>query len=238
MNESVIQPHKHSVGQIFIDEIKSHVVLLVAIVAAAVTCFFVPPDADYAGYFDLNTLSCLFGTLAVVNALKQRRLFEWLSGKIVTAFGNMRRVTFALVFVTYFGSMVMANDMALVTFLPLGYYVLSSCKKNEHTAFIFIMQNIAANLGGMLTPFGNPQNLYLYSYYAIQAGEFFAIMALPFGVAFVLIAGTCFVVKPEPVKLETPPAQAPVLWRMIVYFVLFALSVIASHPRAACLLAR
>ena len=225
MNESVIQSHKHSVGQIFIDEIKSHVVLLVAIVAAAVTCFFVPPDADYAGYFDLNTLSCLFCTLAVVNALKQRRFFEWLSGKIVTAFGNMRRVTFALVFVTYFGSMVMANDMALVTFLPLGYYVLSSCKKNEHTAFIFIMQNIAANLGGMLTPFGNPQNLYLYSYYSIQAGEFFAIMALPFGVAFVLIAGTCFVVKPEPVKLETPPAQAPVLWRMIVYFVLFALSV-------------
>ena len=225
MNESVIQPHKHSVGQIFIDEIKSHVVLLVAIVAAAVTCFFVPPDADYAGYFDLNTLSCLFCTLAVVNALKQRHFFEWLSGKIVTAFGNMRRVTFALVFVTYFGSMFMANDMALVTFLPLGYYVLSSCKKNEHTAFIFIMQNIAANLGGMLTPFGNPQNLYLYSYYSIQAGEFFAIMALPFGVAFVLIAGTCFVVKPEPVKLETPPAQAPVLWRMIVYFVLFALSV-------------
>lgn len=225
MNESVIHYHKHSVGQIFIDEIKSHVVLLVAIVAAAVTCFFVPPDADYAGYFDLNTLSCLFCTLAVVNALKQRHFFEWLSGKIVTAFGNMRRVTFALVFVTYFGSMVMANDMALVTFLPLGYYVLSSCKKNEHTAFIFIMQNIAANLGGMLTPFGNPQNLYLYSYYSIQAGEFFAIMALPFGVAFVLIAGTCFVVKPEPVKLETPPAQAPVLWRMIVYFVLFALSV-------------
>lgn len=225
MNESVIHYHKHSVGQIFIDEIKSHVVLLVAIVAAAVTCFFVPPDADYAGYFDLNTLSCLFCTLAVVNALKQRHFFEWLSGKIVIAFGNMRRVTFALVFVTYFGSMVMANDMALVTFLPLGYYVLSSCKKNEHTAFIFIMQNIAANLGGMLTPFGNPQNLYLYSYYSIQAGEFFAIMALPFGVAFVLIAGTCFVVKPEPVKLETPPAQAPVLWRMIVYFVLFALSV-------------
>ena len=225
MNESVIHYHKHSVGQIFIDEIKSHVVLLVAIVAAAVTCFFVPPDADYAGYFDLNTLSCLFCTLAVVNALKQRHFFEWLSGKIVIAFGNMRRVTFALVFVTYFGSMVMANDMALVTFLPLGYYVLSSCKKNENTAFIFIMQNIAANLGGMLTPFGNPQNLYLYSYYSIQAGEFFAIMALPFGVAFVLIAGTCFVVKPEPVKLETPPAQAPVLWRMIVYFVLFALSV-------------
>ena len=137
----------------------------------------------------------------------------------------MRRVTFALVFVTYFGSMVMANDMALVTFLPLGYYVLSSCKKEQHTAFVFIMQNVAANLGGMLTPFGNPQNLYLYSYYSIGAGEFFAIMALPFAVAFVLIAGTCMVIKPEPVSLQTPPAQAPALWRMIVYFVLFALSV-------------
>ena len=205
--------------------LKSHVVLLVAIVAAAVTCFFVPPDAGYADYFDLDTLSCLFCTLAVVSALKERHFFEWLSGKIVTAFGNMRRVTFALVFVTYFGSMIMANDMALVTFLPLGYYVLTSCNKPRHMAFVFVMQNVAANLGGMLTPFGNPQNLYLYSYYSIGAGEFFAVMALPFAVAFVLIAGTCFFIRPEPVKLETPPAKTPALWRMIVYFVLFALSV-------------
>mgnify|MGYP002860126650 FL=1 len=212
-------------GKTFFRAIKSHVVLLVAIVAAVVTCCFVPPDAGYADYFDPDTLSCLFCTLAVVSALKERHFFEWLSGKIVTAFGNMRRVTFALVFVTYFGSMIMANDMALVTFLPLGYYVLSSCNRKEHTAFIFVMQNIAANLGGMLTPFGNPQNLYLYSYYSMSAGEFFAVMALPFAVAFLLIAGTCFVIRPEPVRLETPPAQAPALWRMIVYFVLFALSV-------------
>ena len=219
------QPRRHHIRSALLGALKSHVVLLVAIVAAAVTCFFVPFDAEYAGYFDLTTLSCLFCTLAVVSALKERRFFEWLAGKIVTAFGNMRRVTFALVFVTYFGSMVMANDMALVTFLPLGYFVLSSCKKEQHTAFIFIMQNIAANLGGMLTPFGNPQNLYLYSYYSIGAGEFFAIMALPFAVAFVLIAGTCFVIKPEPVRLETPPAEAPCAWRMAVYFALFALSV-------------
>ena len=223
--QEAVHSCKHVFPRLIAQEIRSHVVLLIAIVAAAVTCFFVPPDADYAGYFDLDTLSCLFCTLAVVSALKERHFFEWLSGKIVMAFGNMRRVTFALVFVTYFGSMIMANDMALVTFLPLGYFVLSSCNKKEHTAFVFIMQNIAANLGGMLTPFGNPQNLYLYSYYSIGAGEFFAVMALPFAVAFVLIAGTCFAVKPEPVRLETPAAAAPALWRMIVYFVLFALSV-------------
>ena len=205
--------------------LKSRIVLIVALVAAAVTCFFVPPDGGYADYFDLDTLSCLFCTLAVVSALKRRRFFEWLAVKIVTAFGNMRRVTFALVFVTYFGSMIMANDMALITFLPLGWLVLSSCGKTKYTAFVFVMQNVAANLGGMLTPFGNPQNLYLYSFFEINAGEFFAIMAIPFAVAFVLIAGTCFVVKPEPIRLETHPEPAPPVWRMIVYFVLFALSV-------------
>ena len=205
--------------------LKSRIVLIVALVAAAVTCFFVPPDGGYADYFDLDTLSCLFCTLAVVSALKRRRFFEWLATKIVTAFGNMRRVTFALVFVTYFGSMIMANDMALITFLPLGWLVLSSCGKTKYTAFVFVMQNVAANLGGMLTPFGNPQNLYLYSFFEIDAGEFFAIMAIPFAVAFVLIAGTCLVVKPEPIRLETHPEPAPPVWRMIVYFVLFALSV-------------
>lgn len=205
--------------------LKSRIVLIVALVAAAVTCFFVPPDRGYADYFDLDTLSCLFCTLAVVSALKRRRFFEWLAVKIVTAFGNMRRVTFALVFVAYFGSMIMANDMALITFLPLGWLVLSSCGKTKYTAFVFVMQNVAANLGGMLTPFGNPQNLYLYSFFEIDAGEFFAIMAIPFAVAFVLIAGTCLVVKPEPIRLETHPEPAPPVWRMIVYFVLFALSV-------------
>lgn len=205
--------------------LKSRIVLIVALVAAAVTCFFVPPDGGYADYFDLDTLSCLFCTLAVVSALKRRRFFEWLATGIVTAFGNMRRVTFALVFVTYFGSMIMANDMALITFLPLGWLVLSSCGKTKYTAFVFVMQNVAANLGGMLTPFGNPQNLYLYSFFEINAGEFFAIMAIPFAVAFVLIACTCLVVKPEPIRLETPPEPAPPVWRTVVYFVLFALSV-------------
>ena len=226
---SVLVGRHHSASprmNIFLGLLKSHVVLIVALAAAAVTCFFVTPDADYADYFDLDTLSCLFCTLAVVSALKERRFFEWLAGKIVTAFGNMRRVAFALVFVTYFGSMIMANDMALVTFLPLGFYVLSSCGKKEYTAFVFVMQNVAANLGGMLTPFGNPQNLYLYSYYSIAAGEFFKIMALPFAVAFLLIAVTCLFVKPVHVELETPETAAPPAWRMIVYFVLFALSVL------------
>ena len=82
------------------------------------------------------------------------------------------------------------------------------------------MQNVAANLGGMLTPFGNPQNLYLYSFYSIEAAEFFKILALPFAVAFVLIAGTCFFVRPEPIKLETAPQPAPPVGRSVIYLVM------------------
>ena len=149
MNEEGGRAVKPHIRYIIKSLVKGHIVLIIAAVAAAVTCFFVPPNAGYADYFDLDTLSCLFCTLAVVSALKRRRFFEWLAVKIVTAFGNMRRVAFALVFVTYFGSMVMANDMALITFLPLGWFVLSSCGKTKYTAFVFVMQNVAANLGGI-----------------------------------------------------------------------------------------
>ena len=109
MKREGIQAERPHIKYIIKNLLKGHIVLIIALIAAAVTCFFVPPNAGYADYFDLDTLSCLFCTLAVVSALKRRRFFEWLAVKIVTAFGNMRRVTFALVFVTYFGSMVMAR---------------------------------------------------------------------------------------------------------------------------------
>lgn len=205
---------------------KSSVVLIVALVAAAITCFFVPFDEEYLGYFDLDTLACLFCTLAVVAAFKNIKFFVWLADIIVRRFKNMRNIVLALVFVTYFGSMIMANDMALVTFLPLGFFVLDSCGNKRLTAFVFIMQNIAANLGGMLTPFGNPQNLYLFSYYSIPTGEFFKIMALPFAAAFVLILGVCLFVRPEPAEVLSRPKKSPPAWRAAAYGALFVLSIL------------
>lgn len=127
----------------------------VALIAAAVTCFFVPFDKQYLDYFDFRTLACLFCTLAVVCAFKNIRFFRWLADVIVRRFKTVRGAVIALVFVTYFGSMIMANDMALITFLPLGFLVLESCAQRKYLAFVFVMQNVAANLGGMLTPFGN-----------------------------------------------------------------------------------
>ncbi len=205
--------------------IKKNVVMLAALLAAVSTCFFVPPDEQYWGYFDVKTLTCLFCVLAVVCALKNVQFFYILARKIVQIFKNTRLCILALVYITFLGSMLIANDMALLTFLPLGMFVLSSTGKGRHMAFTFIMQNIAANLGGMLTPFGNPQNLYLYTKFEIPNLEFMGIMAPPFALAVVLITLCCIVfVKPEPLQLREEKVSIPVA-RTAVYLALFTLSI-------------
>ena len=205
--------------------VKKNVVMVVALLAAAFTCFLVPPDAAYWDYFDVKTLSCLFCVLAVVCALKNVSFFYILAKKIVQVFKNARMSIVALVYITFIGSMLIANDMALLTFLPLGLYVLSSTGKTKYMAFTFIMQNIAANLGGMLTPFGNPQNLYLYTKFQIPDLEFVQIMLPPFVLAVLLITLCCFIfVKSEPLELKPESVSLPV-GRTVVYLLLFALAI-------------
>ena len=205
--------------------VKANTVMFVALAAAAVTTIFVPVDKAYLGYFDVKTLVCLFCVLAVVCALKNIRFFYILAQRIVQCFRNARLSVLALVYITFIGSMLIANDMALLTFLPLGFFVLSSTGKEKYMAFTFVMQNIAANLGGMLTPFGNPQNLYLYSRFAIPNLEFMGIMLLPFALSVALITVCCLIfVKPEPLELQDTPAALPV-GRTILYLGLFALSI-------------
>ena len=205
--------------------LRKNVVMLVALLAAVVTAFIVPPDRAYLDYFDVKTLTCLFCVLAVVCALKNIQFFYILAKKIVQCFRNARMAILALVYITFIGSMLIANDMALLTFLPLGYLVLSSTGKQKYMAFTFIMQNIAANLGGMLTPFGNPQNLYLYTKFQIPTGEFMQIMVLPFIVSVVLITLCCLIfVKPEPLQVADEKVKLPP-WRTVLYLALFALAI-------------
>ena len=204
---------------------KQNAVLCIALLAATITCFFVPPDAQYLTYFDWKTLTCLFCVLAVVCAFRNIRFFSALAQKIVQLFKNTRACILALVYITFIGSMLIANDMALLTFLPLGYFVLSSTGKEKYMAFTFIMQNIAANLGGMLTPFGNPQNLYLYTKFNILTGEFVATMLPPFCISVALITVCCLFVKKENLIVSAEEIQLP-KFRTAIYCVLFALSII------------
>ncbi|MBQ3235262.1 MAG: citrate transporter [Clostridia bacterium] len=205
--------------------IKSNVVLVIAFSLAIATSIVIPPDLEYLNYFDFKTLTCLFCTLAVVCALKNVKFFTVLATKIVKLFKNTRGAILALVYVTFIGSMLIANDMALLTFLPLGYIVLSSTGQKRLMAFTFIMQNIAANLGGMLTPFGNPQNLYLYSAFNIPTGEFMLTMLIPFLASVTLITICCLFIKKQPLVLNEETVVLPKK-RVCIYLVLFALSIV------------
>ncbi len=205
---------------------KTNAVTLIAFTAALVTAFIIPPDKEYLGYFDLKTLTCLFCTLAVICALKNIRFFYTVAKAIIRKFKNAKLSVLALVYITFIGSMLIANDMALLTFLPLGYYVLHTTGKDKYMAFTYIMQNIAANLGGMLTPFGNPQNLYLYTKFNIPDGEFVSIMLPPFFISITLITVLCLAfVKSEPLEIGERAASLPIP-RVAVYLVLFALSIL------------
>ena len=206
--------------------IKTNAVVLIADLAAIVTSFIVPPDKEYLGYFDFKTLTCLFCVLAVVCALRNIRFFYTMAKAVIRKFKNAKLTILALVYITFIGSMLIANDMALLTFLPLGYFVLHTTGKEKYMAFTYIMQNIAANLGGMLTPFGNPQNLYLYTKFGIPDAEFVSIMFPPFIVAISLITVLCLVfVKSEPLEIEEKAAELPMA-RVAIYLVLFALSIL------------
>ena len=216
----------HHLTEALLHWMRKNVVLCIAALAALITSCIVPPDAAYLEYFDLKTLTCLFCVLAVVCALKNVKFFTILARKIVDCTGNLRMATLALVYITFIGSMLIANDMALLTFLPLGYFVLSSTGKEKHMAFVFIMQNIAANLGGMLTPFGNPQNLYLYTYFNIPTGEFMRIMLLPFLAAIALITLCCLFMPREPLAITEECPYRLQKKPTALYLVLFALSIV------------
>lgn len=206
--------------------IKKNIVFCIAALLAVISCFFVPPDKEYLEYFDWKTLSCLFLTLAVICALRNIKFFTILARKLVTMTGNLRSLFLVLIVITFIGSMIIANDMALITFLPLGYFALSVTRQEKYMAYLFVLQNISANLGGMLTPFGNPQNLYLYSYFNIPTGEFCEIMLPSFLLAVFLLVAACIPIKPIKFSLNEDFPEKLNVKKAILYGILFLLAIL------------
>ena len=206
--------------------IKKNIVFCVAAVIAVITCFFVPPDSQYLSYFDWRTLACLFLTLAVVCALRNIKFFTILARKLVLFSGNLRSLFIMLIVITFIGSMIIANDMALITFLPLGYFALSVANQTKYMAYLFVLQNISANLGGMLTPFGNPQNLYLYSYFNIPTVQFLKIMFFPFLLAIAILLIACLPIKAVKFTISDEFPEKLNVKKTILYSVLFLISIL------------
>lgn len=229
MNKSTHRKPSHDIFGTVVSEVAAFVrkntVFVIALAAAAITSVIVPPDGEYLSYIDPRTLTCLFCTLAVICALRRINFFSVAAERIIGLTNNLRNSVIALVYITFIGSMLIANDMALITFLPLGCIVLERTNNQKYMAYVFILQNIAANLGGMLTPFGNPQNLYLYSFFDIPNTEFMGIMLPPFLLAVVLITLCCFAVPKAPLVYDGKTTTLPKA-RLTLYLILFALAIV------------
>ena len=218
---------------------KREPVLCIAAVCAAASMALNPPSAAYLNYIDWRVLTLLFCLMAVVAGLQECGVFAVLAQRLLAGERRMRFVTLALVLLPFFVSMLVTNDVALITFVPFAVLVLGLIGRMERLIYIVVLQTIAANLGSMATPVGNPQNLYIYANYELSAGQFFSAMAPLTIISLVglVIASLC--VKPEGIRVtfaEKAEIRSPGhLLLMTLLFVLCLLSVFRVLPYLALL---
>lgn len=208
---------------------KSEIVLCIAILLAIGSSFFVKPDRIYFEYIDFRTLAILFCLMAVMVGLQKVGLFNYVAEKLLGKVKHIRGIVFVLMALCFFSSMLITNDVALITFVPFTFIVLQLVlgeRASELVVPVVVMQTIAANLGSMLTPIGNPQNLYLYGKVDMNFGEFISLM-LPYTiVAFILLAVWCVTFsyhgeKRKNVQFDNPSSMAGKGKELFLYSILF-----------------
>ena len=215
--------------------LKAEIVLTISLLAALLSMLFVAPDAAYAGYVDWNVLMLLFALMAVVAGLKKCGLMDRLSAALIKTAGTTRKLCLALSLACFFSAMLVTNDVALITFVPLTTALLAA--KPGALILTVSLETVAANLGSMATPIGNPQNLYLYAHYEMPIGQFFAAILPLTLVSLVLVVIAAFIVKPEAVSLpaqQTGKMETKALWLHAAQFVICLLSVLNVLPKWAC----
>lgn len=154
-------------------------VLSASLVCAVISMFFAPPSAAYLGYIDTRVLILLFCLMAVVSGMQKYGVFDLLAQKLLAGRHALRTIVLFLTLLPFFTSMAITNDIALITFVPFAILVLGLVGQRALLIPVIVLQTVAANLGSMVTPVGNPQNLFLYASYELSAGQFFGVV-LPF----------------------------------------------------------
>ena len=204
--------------------LKQETVLTAAWALALISMVLVPPDGGYLNYIDWNTLLLLFSLMAVMAGLQRLGLFRCLGESLLSRTGTTRQLEGALIFLPFFTSMAVTNDVALITFVPFALEVLKLAGREDRLVPVVVLQTIAANLGSMTTPIGNPQNLYLYSHYGLGLGTFFRAM-LPLTAGAALLLGCCLLfTRPEPISIPKPASRpAPDRTWLTLYGGLFLL---------------
>ena len=181
---------------------KKETVLAAAAILAVISAFFVHPDQQYVNYIDFRVLGILLSLMIIMAGVQNNGIFDEIGRRLLAHTKNTAQLAFVLVFLCFFSSMVITNDVALLTFVPFALLTLQKCGQERLMVPVIVLQTIAANLGSMLTPIGNPQNLYLYNLSGMNVGEFIVFM-LPYTViSGVLLALTIFVLSARKRKIR------------------------------------
>ncbi|MBR6209378.1 MAG: citrate transporter [Oscillospiraceae bacterium] len=188
---------------------RSQAIFCIALVLALGSMFVVPPSRAYVDYIDFRTLALLFCQMTVISGMVRLGLADRISAWLRRRFSTVRRVGAALVFLSFFSSMLITNDVALMSFVPLTLAIFSREKqRGRELVTILVLQTIAANIGSMFTPLGNPQNLYLFSRSGMSALRFLTVTGKYTLLAGLLLAAALLTVKDG--KLSLPPeAERP-----------------------------
>ena len=213
--------------------IRREPVLLIAALGALLSCFFVPPDRGYLDYLDWRTLALLYCLMVVVSGLRQAGLFSHMAHLLCRRAGSLRTLGLLLVLLCFVSSMLITNDVALLTFVPLAVVVLGMAGQQKALVRVVVLQTVAANLGSMLTPVGNPQNLYLYSHYDMGIGAFLSLTFPVWALSLALVLLLCLLLPAKPLSLflgEEPGLQRKSLWLYLGMFLLCLLTVLRILP--------
>ncbi len=208
--------------------IKKEAVLCIATLLALITAFIVPPGEEYLGYINFRVLGLLFSLMTVVAGLRKTQVMDAMAEKLAYSCKNMRSLAFILTGLCFFVSMFVTNDVALLTFVPLTISVLTLCGEAEYIIYIVVMETVAANMGSMLTPMGNPQNLYLADFYSIGTGDFFKATVPVWLISGILISLLLLWVKKDALSSELNGNTYNIDKRLsIMYFILGLVAVLS-----------
>lgn len=199
-----------------IQYIKNEVVLFIAIILALLTSFFSMPKLSY---IDFKVLILLFNLMIVIAAFKEFNIMNYIASIFIKKCSSYKSLTIALISMCFFSSMIVTNDVSLITFVPLTLIICSSINVNPIKIIVF--ETIASNLGSSLTPMGNPQNLFLYSYFNISPIEFFKI-TLPLTLISLILL-LIFTLKGKNYKLNVEISKTVIKNKKlsIIFFLLF-----------------
>ena len=210
--------------------LRAEAVLCISLAAALLSALLVPPDAAYLSYIDLRVLCLLFALMAVVQGFVRCGLFRLLAERLLSGERTLRALCLLLVLLPFFVSMLVTNDVALIALVPFTFFLLRQAEAEALGVRVCVLQTVAANLGSMATPIGNPQNLYLHARYALTAGQFFGVV-LPLAlVSLVALALTAVLSAPPRGRVHVTfaePARIADPRRLAAYLALFLLCLAA-----------